>query len=345
MKRTRLIAICILFLLPGLAKAEKTDVIILKNGDRITGEIKNLEAGILQYSTDTMGTINIEWRFISEIISNTNQAVELTNGTRMHGRLKKPEDGEHILVETTQGPVVVEPEFVFSVWPVKATFTDRMDLDISFGLDYKKATDIADFNAAIDFRIRGDARLTEASLRTDITRQGHSSDLGESTDQTRWELDASHEYLLANQRFRNWFGKIESNEATGVDLRTSVGGSFGKYIIKTNNTWFTVSAGLQANEETPDNADSETNIEAIGSMRYRYFRYATPERSFDTTINVYPSLTDSGRIRADLRTTFKLEFVEDLFWSMELWGTHDNEPLSGGEKTDYGFVTSVGWSY
>jgi len=85
MKRTKLIVICMLFLLPALAKAEKTDVIILKNGDRITGEIKNLEAGILQYKTDTMGTVNIEWRFISEIISDTNQSVELTDGTRMHG--------------------------------------------------------------------------------------------------------------------------------------------------------------------------------------------------------------------------------------------------------------------
>ncbi|MFT5141071.1 MAG: hypothetical protein ACI9CB_002742, partial [Rhodothermales bacterium] len=41
-----------------------------------------------------------------------------------------------------------------------------------------------------------------------------------------------HEYLLGNQRFRNWFGKIESNDATGVDLRTSGGGAFGKYLKK-----------------------------------------------------------------------------------------------------------------
>ena len=164
-------------------------------------------------------------------------------------------------------------------------------------------------------------------------------------DQTRWELDAFHEYLLANQRFRNWFGKIESNDATGVNLRTSGGAAIGKYLKKTNNTWFTVSAGLQANRENPQTADSETNIEALGSVRYRYFRYAVPERSFDATFNVYPSLTDSGRTRADLRTTFKLELIEDLFWSMELWATHDNKPLSGSEKTDYGIITSVGWSY
>jgi len=57
-------------------------------------------------------------------------------------------------------------------------------------------------------------------------------------------------------------------------------------------------------------------------------------------------LTDRGRLRADLRSTFKLELVENLFWSMELYATHDSEPLSTDvEKTDYAIITSVGWSY
>jgi len=329
-----------IFLFPGYAFAEKTDVIVLANGDRITGEIKNLEAGILQYSTDTMGTVNIEWRFVSEITSNTSQVVELTDGSRILGQLHSPEGGEHLQVDSEQGPLDIQAEQVVSVWPVEATFADRMDLDVSFGLDYKKATEISDLNAAIDFRARGDERLSEASFRTDITRQPGVN------DQTRWELDAFHEFLLPDQHFRNWFGKIESNDATGVDLRTSGGGAIGKYLRKTNNTWFTISAGLQAIQENPEGASSQTNFEAVGSLRYRYFRYADPERSFDATFNIYPSLTENGRIRSDLRTTFKLELVEDFFWSMELWATHDNEPLSANvEKTDYGLITSIGWSY
>lgn len=224
-----------LLLLPALAMAEKSDVIILKNGDRVTGEIKKLEAGLLEYKTDTMGTVTIEWRFISEIISSTSQSVELTDLTRVLGTLQKPEDGEHILVKTVRGPVSIPPEDVVSVWPVEATFVDRMNLDVSFGLDYEKATKTTDLNAAIDFRLRGDERLTEASLRSDITRKSDTNVEGgqsATSDQTRWEFDAFHEYLLGNQRFRNWFGKIESNDATGVDLRTSGGGAFGKYLKK-----------------------------------------------------------------------------------------------------------------
>ena len=61
---------------------------------------------------------------------------------------------------------------------------------------------------------------------------------------------------------------------------------------------------------------------------------------------MYPSLTDIGRVRSDLRTTFKLEIVEDFFWALELYADYDSDPLTlDAEKIDYGFVTSVGWSY
>ena len=63
-----LLSIAPLLLLLSL-KAQKTDIVILKNGDRITGEIKELRKGKLKYSTDNISTIYIEWDNISELYS------------------------------------------------------------------------------------------------------------------------------------------------------------------------------------------------------------------------------------------------------------------------------------
>jgi hypothetical protein len=326
--------------LSGWAYAAKTDVVILHNGDRITGEVKSLEAGLLEFKTDTMGTVNIEWRFISEIISDKSQSIEIKDGTRILGTLQKPAGGDHVLVNTKAGPVDLQPLDIVSVWPVEEDFVNRMELDLSFGLDYAKATETTNLNAAVDFSLRSDDRRTEASFRSNVTRHD------DIENQNRYELKGNHEYLLSRQRFRNWFGSMESNDALGVDLRLSAGGAFGKYLLKSNRKWLTVSAGLVATQENPNEESSEANLEAMGNVRYRYFRYAEPERSLDSTLSVYPSLTDSGRVRADFRTTFKLEVIRDLFWSLELYGTHDNQPLAQDvDKTDYGFITAIGWSY
>ena len=37
--------------------AAKTDIIILRNGDHIRGEVKNLASGQLELSTEYMGTV------------------------------------------------------------------------------------------------------------------------------------------------------------------------------------------------------------------------------------------------------------------------------------------------
>jgi len=230
---------------------------------------------------------------------------------------------------------------VVAVWPVAATFLDKMDLSTSLGFDYSKATDITNFNLSVDFRHRSEQRLTEASLRSDITRQQAGD------DQSRQDLRFSQQYLRPEQRLRTWSLGLESNDALGVDLRLSGGGALGKYFVKTNNQVFYISGGLLATQENANGDFDEVNLEAQGNARYRYFRYASPERSFDTSLSIYPSITDFGRVRFNLRTTFKLEFYDDLFWSLELYGTGDNQPLSGdeAEKFDYGLITALGWSY
>lgn len=319
----------------------KTDVVFLTNGDRVTGEVVRLEAGLLEFKTDTMGTTFIEWRFIADIISQHSHSVETVDGTRFLGQLQKPLETDHIQVETLNGPVSLTAEEVVAVWPVEATFWDKIRLDTSLGFNYTKSTDITDFTLAVDFQHVTTDRLSEASLRNDITVQS-----GDGNDQHRNEIRFAHQYLRPGQKFRTWMANLESNDAVGVDLRFSGGGGIGKYFVKTNTMWFALTGGVMATEERPNEGERETNLEAVGSLRYRYFRFADPERRFDTTFSVLPSLTDVGRVRADLRSTFRLEFFTDLFWSMELYATHDTDPLSeDAEKTDFGIVSSLGWTY
>jgi len=53
---------------PGaILAAPKTDVVVLVNGDRITGEIKSLEYNQLKLSTYHMGTLYIEWDKIASL--------------------------------------------------------------------------------------------------------------------------------------------------------------------------------------------------------------------------------------------------------------------------------------
>ena len=73
----------VLFLF-GPARAEKTDVVVLRNGDHITGEIKELKLGKLKYGTDDAGTIFIEWDKVAFIRSEATFELETETGAKYY---------------------------------------------------------------------------------------------------------------------------------------------------------------------------------------------------------------------------------------------------------------------
>src|SRR5678810_964877 len=67
----------------AVAKAQKTDSVWIKNGDRITGEVKSLSRALLKYSTDDLGTIYIEWDKVVRISSKATFEVQVNTGQKL----------------------------------------------------------------------------------------------------------------------------------------------------------------------------------------------------------------------------------------------------------------------
>jgi hypothetical protein len=336
----RAIGVMALLTLSTAAFAAKTDIVVLKNGDRITGEAKSLERGKLEFSTDSMGTVFIEWNDIEEFFSATGQSVELTNGQRFYGPLDKTEDSNMLSVTTPQGPVGVSVDDIISLYPVEAGFWDRLDLSVKLGFSWDKASNVGKYNVGVDAEYRNPRFITRASLSSEVTTQ-------ESRDDTsRANFDVSHLVHRRNKRYHMLFGALEKNDELGIDLRTLVGAGYGTVPIRSQHNWFSVGGGLAVNHEVPLEGESETNLEAVGLLTYDFYRYSTPERRFRVDLLLFPSLTDLGRWRATFDTNFKLEIIKDLFWDLDFYASYDSEPVSSrGESIDYGITSSVGYKF
>ena len=321
-------------------RAERTDVIFLQNGDRITGEIKSLFRGKLEFKTDHMGTVFIEWEDIREIVSTTGHAVELTNGQRFYGPLTKPENADMMVVETGDGPVGLNNLDVIGMYPVEANFWDRLDLSASLGFSWDKGSKVGKYNLGLDAVYRRTESITRANFDTELTTQ-------EQVDDTaRTVLNASHLIFMRNKKFRVYFGNLEQNDELGIDLRALAGAGYGWVPFRSQKNWFSLSAGLDINHEIPQQGDAQTNLEAAGMMIYEYYKYSTPERSFRSNLTIFPSITDFGRWRANFSTDFRFEIIEDLFWKLDFYATYDSAPISkDGASTDYGVVSAVAYKF
>ena len=71
-----------------------------------------------------------------------------------------------------------------------------------------------------------------------------------------------------------------------------------------------------------------------------------PELDWTTVLNVYPNLTDTGRVRAEFDSSLKWEIFNDLNWVLGVYSSYDNRPNSAqAEKVDYGINTSLNYEF
>jgi hypothetical protein len=326
----------------------KTDLIYLKNGDRVTGDIKELAQGQLRLSTDAFDTIFIKWSDINYISSDKWLQVELTDGTRFFGQTPEPEEGsDKFTLQTSRGNVSVDPSDVVRVESISINenFWQRLDGSVSVGFNYTQASDVAQFNLNAETAYRTRKYLASVSLDTNLTRKA------EGTDTQRADLTAT--YL----RFRNnrWFwygsGSAQTNEELGIDFRLLSSGGIGRYLAQTARTDLQLALGLAANLEktTSDmktDSENDASWEGVISAEWKFYNLHTPKSNWRIGGQFYPGITDTDRNRGNLSINFSQEFWKDLFWDMNFYYSYDSKPPETAlSKEDFGITTSIGYSF
>jgi len=333
-------AICAFLAASGPAHGAKTDVILLHNGDRVTGEIKSLIRGKLELSTAHMGTVLIDWQNVMEVVSDTNQSVELLNGERYHGTLARPESHERVAVSTGGESVEVALADVVSMYPVSASFKDRVDISASLGFSWDKASDVGKYTLGANAEHRRSDSVTRGDFSYQLTTQQ------DREDTRRASLDVDHFAFRANKRFLATFGTLESNKEMGVDLRSLFGMGYGWLPVFNQSDWLALMLGANVNHEVPNTGDDAVNLELVAGLSYDHFRYTDPERRLALKLYIFPSASDPGRVRANFDIGYNIELWSDLFWKLDFYSDYDNEPISVSASTiDYGFTSSVAYKF
>ena len=328
---------------PVVAAAPKTDVVELLNGDRITCEIKALEHNRLKVSTDHMGTVYIEWDKIARVRTNQFLLLERTDGVRYYGQLAQGEATAALFVDRGDGRPVerLDMATVVRATPIEGgRFIDRLDGYLSAGLDVAKASDrrSLDFAGGLSSR----TRIREWSLEGSANLTDDSA--GKTSE--RYDLQGDLRRLLPERYFYQGFLGLTRNSELDLNLRTMLGGGYGRYFVQTNLTEWQGGAGLAYNHENYAGGEVVDSLELVLLTEFSMFRYDFPETDIGGSLSVLPSLTESGRYRAEADLRAKYEFVDDLYFELKVYGSYDNEPPGEDtEQSDYGVVTSLGYSF
>jgi hypothetical protein len=346
-----LLAVAILLQSADLMAQRRTDVLHLYNGDRVTGEIVLLEAGILTYKTDSMGTLKVEWQDIASLESRFSYEVRLSDGTRLFGHIGESLRPGQLRVVGEEGDRSTEWIEVVELRSIEDKWHDRLDVYLAANYNYTRASAVeqTQFNTEVNY--------TEPNALNTLTGRYTRSDNGEDLTASSRLNFTRIEWAERFADFRALWGSFESNDELGLDHRYAAGAGVGRFLVDTHKMRWTGVTGLQVLTERSieERADGpggavttrgaeEQSVEAVVGTGLHMWRLNTPELDLTYTAELYPNINDLGRLRGNTDLRLRWEIINDLFWDITAWGTFDSEAESDNQW-DYGITTGVGWSY
>jgi hypothetical protein len=338
----RLLAAMILVLLSwSSAHAAKTDVVVIINGDHVTGEIKQLSLGKLKYSTDDMGTIYIEWDKVEKLWSNHRFEIRTQKGDRHIGTLEEPSEAGVLVIAGSQDTTSLPIISVVEINQMDLTFWSRFSYDISLGFSYAKANKDTWINLGSNIKYRSERYAGRLSANGQVSNQDDSDETKRADLSLHISRFRGHRWLMIG------LADLEHNDELGLELRWTAGGGAGYYVIRTNRLVLSPYAGLVlSGDRYLDDTEAVLTTELLTGARFELFQYDHPKTSIEVYAELYLALLEFDRTRFSLNSRLKIELVSDLFWSLQFYDDYNSEGSDTSDsKNDFGVTTSIGWSF
>ena len=331
---------------PALAGGEEADAddVVEFGGSRLVGEIKHLDRGKLYFKTDATGTIEIEWPDVTRLESNRMLRIERRDGAVIIGSLSVSDKDDTVVINSYVGSWEQQIEHIVSFDQFEEDFWDRLDIDTVVGYSFTKSNGVQQLNLAADLRYDTEDRSHQLSM----SHQQSTSDNAETT--LRRTVDLQTLRYTDTVYFSGWTASFERNDALGLDHRFLGAWVFGREFYPLSNQRLRLAAGLDVSEEAGREASSTTSSELVLNGSIDWYRFSSPELDLTSSVSIFPSLTEKGRVRAKADLRLRWEIYDDLFWDLTFYDDYDNQPTSGENadgsgSNDYGITTGLGWSW
>jgi hypothetical protein len=344
--KARFLALVFLFTIPMHAR-QQTDVLVMKNGDRMTCEVKGLDAGVLYVSFDYIdGTASVDWTKVARLESDQLFVVKTAGGAVYTGTLRTPETEADrpvkIEIAAAEKEDLLDRTQIVQMIATSENFWQRFNGEVSFGVIYSKGNQSTQYSLGSQTAYVRERWTALANFTSNL-----SSSSG-TTASTRNSLTFGGLHLLP---WNNWFyaglaGFLQSSEQS-IALQSTVGGGIGRYVKNTNRTKISIILGpAWQNTKYKQLGVSVPNQNLLAALIYgraQFFKFSKTE--LDATGALLPALSDPGRIRFNTDLSYYIKIVSNLKWNVSFYGNWDNRPPLGLSGSDYGTSSGISWTF
>jgi len=347
--KLKLKLLCVsMFIAFPLSARENTDVILMKNGDRITCEIKGLRSDTLYINVPyVLGTLSVDWSKVDHLESKQLFIVRTKDGTVYTGALSTMTTSNEQLsqIEVLERPekkIALERKTVVQVNETASGFWQRLNGKIGTGFTYSKGNEYTQYNLNSDVNYPQERWGAEVSYSSSFT-----SSTGSSSSK-RNEVTFSAQRLM---RWNNWYYKgladFLQSSVQGIRLQSTFGGGVGRIIKNTGATSFSIYGGLAWQKIDYQQAITPASTQQVTSgligSNLTLFRF--DRTTLTLSADFLPAISDPGRLHFNLKSSYYVKLWGKLDWNFTVYDAWDNRPPPGFASSDYGTSSGISLTF
>lgn len=326
------------FLITSISIFGQNDSIKLINNNSIVGEIKSMDQSVLVFKTPySKSDFKIKWNKVSEIYSDRIFILSLSGGERLKSTINtSSEDKTKVMLYHGEQTFNTDIKNVVFLDAIGTSFFSKMSASFDVGITLTKANNLKQFTANSALGYVSNKWSSTGNFSLVKSRQDDVDDV------KRISGNLGAQWFLPKDWFLQSSADFLSNSEQLLKLRTTTRVGMGYFFKRNNSLYFGAAAGLAFNNEsyTSDN-EGKNSVEMYISAELN--KYAIGDLSMVTSISLYPSLTESGRVRSDFNFDMKYDLPYDFYIKTTVTYNYDNQPADGAAQSDYVFQTSFGW--
>lgn len=326
------------------AKGLRGDVVIMKNGDRFTGEVKRLESGVLYIETDySASDLTVEWAQVEQVKSTASYLITLANGQHVTGKFERLVDtAQHIGDVTIVGSTAelhIPSAQVVEMSTQKPSFWRQLRGSIDAGTSFTSGNSQVALNTDMNATYATPKWVATGDLGTSYGNQSGG------TKTNRDDASIAGQYFLGRNAYLGGLLDFLHSSQQDLDLRTTVGGGYGRYLKRTGTSQFRWLGGIVYTNETymSHTQAGGSNAEGLMGLSYDSYRFKIGEVHLQAL--AFPGLTDSGRVRATTSNSLVIRLTNNFHLTFSFWDNYDSRPPVAAKNNELGLSSAIGWAF
>jgi hypothetical protein len=341
----------------GSALTAEADVVVLKNGDRISGTLLTVTGTTLNLQSDAVGALTIPIARVSTVSVVQIVTMVVRGRAPLHGWLTLGPDGSWNLTEDSGETHTIDADSVNVILPAaryesivehKAHAWQDWSGTVTAGYSLQRGNQQTNtFSSAIDARReRPPAPIFEPHWRTNIhltTLLSNAIEDETSVGSNTLSTSLRQDRFFAQGNFIFGIVQFDHVGTEGLSERETYGGGTGYDLTRGRRGTLSIFAGLTAVREVFITGGDQQTAQVIVGEKLRF--QLTPRVRIDHTANAYPNLTVTGQYHFDTNTIFDIKLTNRFSFNTGIIDLYLTNPAPGSRRNNFALTSGIATTF